>query len=141
MFACCSADDRHQHQSVRYGIAAALPVFRKQGFGHFVNTASTAGRKTVPNQSVYPGTKFAVRAGHPEQVRLLEPFVNGARPNRRKVRLGIAQRGGRCVDRVGAEDEVILVRDGRAENEFSVGSRLEPDCFARWLESRQVAAP
>jgi NAD(P)-dependent dehydrogenase (short-subunit alcohol dehydrogenase family) len=25
------------------GIAAALPVFRKQGFGHFVNTASTAG--------------------------------------------------------------------------------------------------
>jgi len=24
-------------------IAAALPVFRQQGFGHFVNTASTAG--------------------------------------------------------------------------------------------------
>jgi NADP-dependent 3-hydroxy acid dehydrogenase YdfG len=45
-----------------YGIAAALPVFRKQGFGHFVNTASTAGHKTVPNQSVYSGTKFAVRA-------------------------------------------------------------------------------
>jgi NADP-dependent 3-hydroxy acid dehydrogenase YdfG len=45
-----------------YGIAAALPLFRKQGFGHFVNTASTAGHKTVPNQSVYSGTKFAVRA-------------------------------------------------------------------------------
>lgn len=45
-----------------YGIAAALPVFRKQGFGHFVNTASTAGLKTVPNQAVYSGTKFAVRA-------------------------------------------------------------------------------
>ena len=44
------------------GIAAALPVFRKQGFGHFVNTASTAGHKTVPNESVYSGTKFAVRA-------------------------------------------------------------------------------
>ena len=39
-----------------------MPVFRKQGFGHFVNTASTAGHKTVPNQSVYSGTKFAVRA-------------------------------------------------------------------------------
>jgi NADP-dependent 3-hydroxy acid dehydrogenase YdfG len=26
-----------------YGIAAALPVFREQGFGHFINTASTAG--------------------------------------------------------------------------------------------------
>jgi NADP-dependent 3-hydroxy acid dehydrogenase YdfG len=49
-------------KGVLYGIAAALPVFRKQGFGHFVNTASTAGHKTVPNQLVYSGTKFAVRA-------------------------------------------------------------------------------
>jgi NADP-dependent 3-hydroxy acid dehydrogenase YdfG len=46
-------------KGVLYGIAAALPVFRKQGFGHFVNTASTAGHKTVPNQSIYSGTKFA----------------------------------------------------------------------------------
>jgi NADP-dependent 3-hydroxy acid dehydrogenase YdfG len=45
-----------------YGIAAALPVFRKQGFGHFINIASTAGHKTVPNQAVYSATKFAVRA-------------------------------------------------------------------------------
>ena len=49
-------------KGVLYGIAAALPVFRKQGFGHFVNTASTAGLKTVPTQSIYSGTKFAVRA-------------------------------------------------------------------------------
>jgi NADP-dependent 3-hydroxy acid dehydrogenase YdfG len=49
-------------KGVLYGIAAALPVFRKQGFGYFVNTASTAGHQTVPNQSVYSGTKLAVRA-------------------------------------------------------------------------------
>ena len=49
-------------KGVLYGIAAALPIFRKQGFGQFVNIASTAGHKTVPNQSVYSGTKFAVRA-------------------------------------------------------------------------------
>jgi len=49
-------------KGVLYGIAAALPVFRKQGFGHFINTASTAGHTTVPNQSVYSATKFAVRA-------------------------------------------------------------------------------
>ena len=49
-------------KGVLYGIAAALPIFRKQGFGHFVNIASTAGHKTVPNQSVYSATKFAVRA-------------------------------------------------------------------------------
>ena len=40
-------------KGVLYGIAAALPIFRKQGFGHFVHTASTAGLKTVPTQSVY----------------------------------------------------------------------------------------
>ncbi len=49
-------------KGVLYGIAAALPVFRKQGFGHFVDTASTAGLITKPNQSVYSGTKFARRA-------------------------------------------------------------------------------
>ncbi len=49
-------------KGVLYGIAAGLPVFRKQGFGHFVHTASTAAHKTVPTQSVYSGTKFAVRA-------------------------------------------------------------------------------
>jgi NADP-dependent 3-hydroxy acid dehydrogenase YdfG len=49
-------------KGVVYGIAAAPPVFRHQGSGHFVNIASTAGHKTVPNQSVYSSTKFAVRA-------------------------------------------------------------------------------
>jgi NADP-dependent 3-hydroxy acid dehydrogenase YdfG len=49
-------------KGVLYGIAAALPVFRKQGFGHFVNIASTAGLITKPTMSVYSGTKFAVRA-------------------------------------------------------------------------------
>ena len=49
-------------KGVLFGIAAALPVFRNQGFGHFVNTGSTAGLITKPSQSVYSGTKFAVRA-------------------------------------------------------------------------------
>lgn len=45
-----------------YGIAAALPVFRQQEYGHFVNIASTAGLTTIPTMAVYSGTKFAVRA-------------------------------------------------------------------------------
>jgi NADP-dependent 3-hydroxy acid dehydrogenase YdfG len=47
-----------------YGIAAALPVFRRQGFGHFVTTISTSGLRVVPDQSVYAGTKNAVRTIH-----------------------------------------------------------------------------
>ncbi len=49
-------------KGVLHGIAAALPVFRAQGFGHFVSTASTAAHRIVPNMAVYAGTKFAVRA-------------------------------------------------------------------------------
>ena len=48
-------------KGVLYGIAAALPVFRAQGSGHFVNVLSTAGLRIVPMQSVYAGTKNAVR--------------------------------------------------------------------------------
>jgi len=49
-------------KGVLYGIAAALPVFRKQDFGHFVNIASTAAYLILPSMSVYAGTKVAVRA-------------------------------------------------------------------------------
>ncbi len=49
-------------KGVLYGIAAALPVFRAQGSGHFVNIASTAAHLVVPTMSVYAGTKMAVRA-------------------------------------------------------------------------------
>ena len=44
-----------------YGIAAALPVFKKQGSGHIINILSTSGIKIVPLQGVYAGTKNAVR--------------------------------------------------------------------------------
>ncbi|WPP43501.1 SDR family oxidoreductase [Paenibacillus hunanensis] len=49
-------------KGVLYGIAEALPVFRRQESGHFINIASTSAHRVVPNQSVYAGTKFAVRA-------------------------------------------------------------------------------
>lgn len=49
-------------KGVLNGIASALPVFRRQGFGHFVNTLSTAGIKIIPTMSVYAGSKNAVRA-------------------------------------------------------------------------------
>ncbi|MHC3458791.1 SDR family oxidoreductase [Streptomyces flavovirens] len=48
-------------RGVLYGIAAALPVFREQGKGQFVNVVSTAGLRIVPNQAVYAATKNAVR--------------------------------------------------------------------------------
>lgn len=46
--------------SVIYGIDAALPVMRRQGGGHIVNTASLAGLIPFPFQSLYCTTKYAV---------------------------------------------------------------------------------
>lgn len=48
-------------RGVLYGIAAALPVFRRQAAGHLVTVASTAAYRTVPGQAVYAATKTAVR--------------------------------------------------------------------------------
>ena len=50
-------------KGVLYGIAAALPHFRAQNSGHFINISSVAGAKVFsPGGTVYSGTKFAVRA-------------------------------------------------------------------------------
>lgn len=44
-----------------YSIAAALPIFRQQKSGHFINILSTAGLSIVPTMAVYAGTKNAAR--------------------------------------------------------------------------------
>lgn len=44
-----------------YGIAAALPIFKKQGSGHIINIISVAGINIVPTMGVYAATKNAIR--------------------------------------------------------------------------------
>jgi short-subunit dehydrogenase len=43
-----------------HGIQAALPVMRRQGAGHIINVASTAGRRGSPYVGAYCASKFAV---------------------------------------------------------------------------------
>lgn len=47
-------------RGVLYGIAAALPVFRQQGGGHFVTVSSTAALQLAPAMAVYAAGKQAV---------------------------------------------------------------------------------
>lgn len=44
------------------GIAAVLPIMKKQQSGHIITTDSIAGHVVYPGSAVYCGTKFAVRA-------------------------------------------------------------------------------
>lgn len=49
-------------RGVLHGIAAGLPIMKRQGFGQFVNLASIGAHMVVPTAAVYCATKFAVRA-------------------------------------------------------------------------------
>ncbi|MBD1996276.1 SDR family oxidoreductase [Leptolyngbya sp. FACHB-541] len=49
-------------RGVLHGIAAALPLFKQQRSGQFVNLSSIAGHNVYPTAAVYCATKFAVWA-------------------------------------------------------------------------------
>ena len=49
-------------RGVLHGIAAALPVMRRQGSGQFVSIASIGAYAVTPAAAVYCATKYAVRA-------------------------------------------------------------------------------
>ncbi|RCH67532.1 SDR family NAD(P)-dependent oxidoreductase [Streptomyces sp. SDr-06] len=97
-------------KGVLYGIAAALPVFRRQGYGHFVNVSSTAARRTVPHQAVYSATKAAVHA----------------------LSEGLRQEAGDAL-------RVTLITPGFVRTDF-VDSAPNPDVRAQLLASRDTFA-
>ncbi|MGL4618358.1 MAG: SDR family oxidoreductase [Chroococcidiopsis sp.] len=49
-------------RGVLHGVAAALPTFKQQHFGQFVNLSSIAGHAVYPTAAVYCATKYAVWA-------------------------------------------------------------------------------
>lgn len=48
-------------KGVLWGIAAALPHFKEQKSGHFINVSSVAGHGVRPGNAVYAATKHSVR--------------------------------------------------------------------------------
>ncbi|HIE5388423.1 TPA: SDR family oxidoreductase [Enterobacter cancerogenus] len=81
-------------KGVLYGVAAAFPVFQRQGSGHFINVASVAGIKVLaPGGVVYSATKFAVRA----------------------LSEGLRQEAGRTI-------RTTLISPGAVESELQFGS-------------------
>lgn len=97
-------------RGVLHGIAAALPVFRRQGCGHLVTVASTAAYRTVPGQAVYSATKTAVRT----------------------VCEGLRQEVGDTI-------RVTVVSPGFVHTDF-VNAVADPDARAALLASRDAMA-
>lgn len=48
-------------KGVLWGVAAALPHFKAQQFGQFINVSSVAGHKVRPGNAIYAATKHSVR--------------------------------------------------------------------------------
>ncbi|HEY0225692.1 MAG TPA: SDR family oxidoreductase [Mycobacterium sp.] len=48
-------------KGVLWGIAAALPHFKQQQSGHFINVSSVAGHTIGPGGAIYSATKYSVR--------------------------------------------------------------------------------
>src|SRR3954454_17254715 len=98
-------------KGVLYGVAAALPLFRAQGSGHFVNISSVAGHRVGPTMAVYSGTKFAVRA----------------------ISEGLRQEAG---DKL----RVPIISPGAVESELAE-TISDPDLKTRMVEYRTIATP
>ncbi|MFF3253025.1 SDR family oxidoreductase [Actinacidiphila glaucinigra] len=83
-------------RGVLYGIAAVLPVMRRQGGGHIVNVSSVSGHRVDPTAAVYSATKFGVAA-----------LSEGLRQESRDVRVTVVSPGftrSELTDRGGSDD-------------------------------------
>ncbi|MFI6031749.1 SDR family oxidoreductase [Amycolatopsis magusensis] len=98
-------------RGVLHGIAAALPLMRAQGHGHFVNVASIGAHEVVPSAAVYCGTKYAVWA----------------------ISEGLRQESGGDV-------RVSVISPGVTESELA-DSISDPEAAAGMREYRKVALP
>jgi NADP-dependent 3-hydroxy acid dehydrogenase YdfG len=108
-------------RGVLYGLAAALPVFRRQNAGHFVTVISTAGLRIVPGQAVYAATKNAVRT-------LMEGLRQEAGPNLRVTGVSPGYVRSEFGD---------AIPDPALREQVASGMRtmaIEPDAIARAIE-------
>ena len=92
-------------KGVLYGIAAALPVFRRQQSGHVVNVISTAGLKIVPTMGVYAATKNAVRT-------ITETLRQESGPH---IRVTEVSPGMIATDFADVDDQNVAVKSGDAD--------------------------
>ena len=103
-----------------YGIAAALPVFQRQGSGHVINVISTAGIKILPTMGVYAATKNAVRT-------VAEALRQEAGPTLRVTEVSPGMVATNFSDSI--TDEGVKAAIGKRSGDIG----LSPDAIARGI--------
>ncbi len=118
---------------VIHGLHYAVPIMRKQGGGHIVNTASIAGLLDIPYQAVYCATKAAVAAiGECLRYELADENVHVTTIYPGNVATAIfAGVGSLPEDAISVEDAVKTILDAVARQESAV---ILPESTRLWAE-------
>jgi NADP-dependent 3-hydroxy acid dehydrogenase YdfG len=103
-----------------HGIAAAVPVFSRQGTGRVINIISTAGIKILPTMGVYAATKNAVRT-------VTEALRQEAGPNLRVTEISPGMVATNFGDSINDSTAKIAVEERMKE----IG--ISPDAIARGI--------
>lgn len=121
---------RAQIETVLFGTVhvtkAALPVFRRQGYGHFIQIAASDGRLATPGLSAYQAAKHAV-----------EGFSKALRTevNRLGIRITLAEPGAMRTEWAGKSVRTVAID---AAYQGTVGATLS---FARCTSGCEPVSP
>ena len=118
---------------VIYGMHYAIPLMRKQGGGHIVNTSSVAGLINLPYQAVYCGSKAAVTAiGESLRFELADENIHVTTIHPGNVATPIFARAGAIPDdAVSVQDAVKIILDAVSHRENIV---VLPEKLRPWVE-------
>lgn len=128
---------------VIYGLHYAVPIMRKQGYGHIVNTSSVGGLVNCPYQAVYCGSKAAVASiGECLRFELADENIHVTTVYPANVATAIFDEVGAVPDdAVPVQEAVRIILDAVSRLEsmvvFPEGSRLWAEAIHQHPEFRE----
>jgi NAD(P)-dependent dehydrogenase (short-subunit alcohol dehydrogenase family) len=122
---------------VVYGLHYAVPLMRKQGGGHIVNTSSVGGLLNIPYQAVYCASKAAVAAiGECLRFELADENIRVTTVYPGNVATAIfAETGAMPDDAVPVEEAVAIILDAVSRQESAV---VFPEQSRLWAKLVQI---
>lgn len=129
-----SYDDLHWLMNINFwgvvhGTKAFLPYLKAAGEGHVVNLSSVFGLVSIPSQSAYNGSKFAVR-GFTDALRI-ELEIEGCGVSATTVHPGGIKTN--IARNARSDDSATTVGIGGAADEFDSIARTTPEAAARQI--------
>ena len=125
---------RAQVEAVFFGTVhvtkAALPVFRRQGSGYFIQVTSVGGRLTAPGLSAYQSAKFAVEGFSSVLAQEVAPLG---------IRVTLAEPGAMRTDWAGSSMDIPAFGPGYEATVGAIGRHLRETSGTEPIDPAKVA--